>query len=70
MTLHALSTVEASAICLDLHRQGIDVAVRIIDRVAHLYPTADVTTREEVTALHAFIRHTDSRVSWHPFGGY
>lgn len=62
---HPLSAVEASAICAGLHDQGIDVAVQIIDRVAHLYPAEPVGTYEEVTALAAFIRVTDSRLAWH-----
>jgi len=65
VTLHALSTVEASAICLDLHRQGIHVAVRIIDRVAHVSPIGDCGTWEEVTALAAFLAASPTPVQWH-----
>jgi len=64
MTTHALSAVEASAICQDLHRRGIDVAVHIIDRIAHVSPVGEVTTTEEVTALAAFLDASPT-VQWH-----
>ena len=65
MTGHALSAVEASAICLDLHRRGIDVAVRIIDRIAYVNPVGPYTTTDEVRALYAFVLASPTPVQWH-----
>lgn len=63
---HPLTVAKTRQVLDELAEAEIFVAARLTAALIDLFALAPTTTEQEVTALHAFIVHTDARLIWHP----